>query len=41
MIGAGYVAAVECSNRTIRCTCRQEKEQFSKELNLWQVLENL
>jgi hypothetical protein len=41
MIGVGYVAAVECGNKTVRCTCRHEKEQFSKELILWQVLDNL
>jgi len=41
VIGVGYFAAVKCGNETIRCTCRHEKELFSRELILWQVLENL
>jgi hypothetical protein len=40
VIGAGYVAAVKCGNKTTRCTCRHEKDQFSRDLILWQVLEN-
>ena len=37
----GYFAAVKCGNETIQCTCRHEKELFSRELILWQVLENI
>jgi hypothetical protein len=41
VIGAGYFAAVNCCNETVQCTCRHEKELFSRELILWQALENL
>lgn len=41
VIGAGYVAAVNCGSETIQSVCRHEKEMLSRELILWQVLENL
>jgi len=41
VIGVGYFAAVNCGSETIQSVCLQRKEMFSRELILWQVLENL
>jgi len=40
VIGIGYFATVNCGSEIIPSVCRHEKEVFSRELILWQLLGN-